>query len=273
VRLLPALGWAQHAIAGLIPNPIALGHPKLILVLVLAGMGALLRKQWPVAALFVVVAAAALVAATLHLYPLRLRLALYLVPLVLIALVAALDLAPLVTGRAGRAVGAAGLALIALVGWKPLHEAEHTARHPTTVTEMRPLLEHVKRNLLPGDIVFVHWAATAEFEYYQSVLDLPPYGSFSWFPGPLPCDDTAALTTFSQIRRAWVVFGSPPVFDKNDTNALSLQHFDRAGHRVEDRKAPGKAEVALYDNLHAPPPETPAPPSPHESLCLHLIVP
>jgi hypothetical protein len=266
-RLGSALRWVPRAITELVPNPVAVGHRGVLLVLVLVGVVVLLRRRRPAAALFVLLAAAALTAATLRLYPLRWRLALSLVPFVLLTAVASFDVAMLV--RRGRvALRAGAVALIALVGWTPVHQAFREARHPVTVTEMRPLLEHVARRLAPGDAIYVHWSGAAEFEYYQAVLHLPRYAQLRYDTAPQPCDDGRALADVGHHTRAWVVLGAPPIYDPEDNNALTLARFDLLGRRIEDRTAPGKAEVALYDELRPPPPGQA--PVPHPGQCLRL---
>jgi dolichyl-phosphate-mannose-protein mannosyltransferase len=268
-RLGSALAWAQHGIARLVPDPIAVGSPVVLLTLVTAGAFALSRRRGRAAALLLLMSGGALAAAMLHLYPLRWRLALYLVPFVVLTAVAAFDFAP-PRSPARRLLRSAALVLIAVVAWTPVHDSVVAFRHPQTVTEMRPLLQHIAQRARPGDAIYVHWTANAEFEYYAAVLGLYRDRAVTFPPAPHACDDGTAMADLAIRARVWVVMGAPPRYDPADSNAVTLAHFDHFGRRVEDLRAPGRAEIALYDELD---PGRPAPtaPVPHPGLCIRLM--
>lgn len=240
-----ALPWVADVLAGLVPNPVELAVPVLVLVLVVVGVSVLLVRDRPFALLVVAVTAAALAAGLVAAYPLKWRLALYLVPVVLLVVAASTDAAG--PGRAGRLVRAVVLVAVAIVAVHPVSEAAKTAVRPYTLTEMRSVLSHVRGAMEPTDAVYVHWTAAVLYDYYAPVLQLPARaGYFSFTEGsPCPADDPVA--GLRSHPRVWVVFAFPPMYDPADDAATSLSQFDRLGRRVEAHTAPGDVSAVLYD--------------------------
>ena len=244
-----AVPWVADVLAGLVPNPVELTAPVLVLVLAVLGAAVLVVRQTTVGLLVVAVIAAALAAGLVAAYPLKWRLALYLVPVVLLAVAASIDAAPCC--GAPRPVHVVILVALATVAVHPLHEAVTTVIRPYTVTELRPVLEHVRAAAQPGDAVYVHWTGAVLYDYYAPLLGLPARGGYFSFTERAPCPDDP-VSGLRARPRVWVVFAFPPMYDPADDADTSLSQFDRLGRRVDARAAPGNASAVLYDTSEGP---------------------
>jgi hypothetical protein len=198
-------GWFVSRWYAVAANPVhltsrAVGLPLLLFGLVrLAGFG----RRWTALAWAAV--PLALLAAAVHAYPFADRLALWVVPLVALALAATLphrldqgDLAWLLVGSAlltvvvGPAVGT-GLVRVAQV--------QH-------VEELGPLLQDLAGQRLPSDVVLVEIGSQGPFDYYARRVGTSRDGVilFASRTGTGPCDDRPALETGRFLTdRVWVV--------------------------------------------------------------------
>jgi hypothetical protein len=268
LRIGTALPWIADVVPGLVPDPIELSAQFLVLVLFLVGTATLLVRR-PAAGLMVVgVAAAALAAGLIAAYPLKWRLALYLIPVVLIAVAAALD--AVVRPRvAAMVVGVVVAGALVAVMVRPLSEAADAAATPYTVTELRSVLEKVEAAFEPTDVVYVHWTAAVLYEYYAPVLGLPPRAGYFVFregqPGTV-CSADDPLAALRAHPRIWAVFAYPPAYDPADTADAGLSQFDRLGPRVRQFSAPGRTQAVLYDTRERPNPAAPSR-TPHPGDC------
>ena len=256
LRVASSLRWVADVVSGLVPNPIELSAPFLVLALFLAGTAALLVRHPAVGLMVVGVAAAALAAGLIAAYPLKWRLALYLVPVVLLAVAAAVDV---VTGPrvAAMIVGVVVAIALAVVMVRPVSEAADAAASPYTVTELRSVLERVEAAFEPTDVVYVHWTAAVLYEYYAPVLGLPARAGYFVFKdgqegAACPADDP--LAAVRPHPRVWAVFAYPPAYDPADSAETGLSQFDRLGPRVRQFSAPGKTQAVLYDTRRGPNP-------------------
>jgi hypothetical protein len=251
LRFRSTLRWVVDVGAGLVPDPIELSAPIVVLVLAAAGAGVLLLRRPPAGLMVLGVAGAALMAGLVGAYPLKSRLALYLVPVVVLAMAAALDAVtrPRIPALAFGALAAVGLAVTAV---HPVSEAIDAARRPYTVTEMRSVLVRMKAAMEPSDVVYVHWTGVVLYKYYTPVLDLPELGGYFAFEDRFVCAQKDELDPLRAHPRVWVVFAYPPGFDPADNAATALTHFDRLGKRIDERTAPGAVRAVLYATGEAP---------------------
>lgn len=251
LRVGTALPWIADVVGGLVPNPIELTAPALVLILMAVGTGALLLRHPPAGVLVVAIVAAALAAGLVAVYPMKWRLALYLVPVVLLALGASIDAVHRGKGASvvARALAFAALAVVAV---SPIRESAQAAVHPYTVTEVRTVLAHVKATLEPADAVYVHWTAAVLYDYYAPVLGLPARTGFFSFSRPDVCSVDDPVRALRDHSRVWVVFAFPPMYEPSDDAETSLSQFDRLGPRIDARSAPGRTQAVLYDTSGDP---------------------
>ena len=125
---------------------------------------------WIVLSTFVV----ALAASALHLYPLRFRLLLFLLPMVYLLLAEGIRRIFQLTSRFG-ASPAWLLSAAVCVGllWPSLVDAKRTLVQPVRLYEMRGLVQHVQENWNDGDGILVSGGGET-FAYYSESLGLKP---------------------------------------------------------------------------------------------------
>ena len=192
------------------------------------------------------------VAAALQRYPLRGRLVLFLVPLLL--LIAAEGLGRffglLSKGNRGLAMLACG-ALIPIVLWTPVNSAVARFRWPVMADDIKPVMEYVQRNRQPDDVVYVYHGARPSFDYYA-----PFYGldTGNVITGPDRADALALKQFYNQVNRlrannrVWFIFSH--IVDcggcSGDMEAFYIQYLDQLGTAVDHFQA-SHADVYLYN--------------------------
>jgi hypothetical protein len=264
-RLGSALDWVVNLPGHLVPDPLAVKHSLVLYILVAVGVVALAWRRPAVALLFLGIVAAAICAALVRAYPLQWRLALYLVPVILLTAAAPLDLVRGVR-LPFRLLVVLPAAALAFVAAAPTSDAMSSVGRPYTRTELRPVLDKVAAHRRPGDLVYVHWTAVLLFDYYTPIVHLRRDGVVR-FAEEATCDEGAVLSRLRN-HRVWFVFAFPPGYDPDDNAAATLGHVDGTGTRLLRARAPGTAEVDLYaisDRVTGP-----APPPPHPGLCLTI---
>ena len=270
LRVGSSLRWVADVVPGLVPNPVELSAPLVVLALFLVGAGVLLVRRLPVGLMVAAVAAAALAAGLIGAYPLKWRLALYLVPVVLVAVAAAADV---VTRPRGAATVARVLVVAALVvvTIRPVSEAADAAANPYTVTELRSVLERVRAAMEPSDVVYVHWTAGVLYEYYAPVLGLPPRAGYFVFQQGTACSADDPLVPVRAHPRVWAVFAYPPAYDPADDAETGMSQLDRLGPRVHQFAAPGRTSAVLYDTRGGPNRAAPSR-TPHPGDCFNVAL-
>jgi len=190
-------------------------------------------------------------------YPLAGRLALGAVPALVVLAAAGLDARP----RWARAAAGAGVAVLA-AGW--LGPAASIVRSPTTIAEIRPVLEEVAARFGPGDHLVVHDVTEPPARYYGAHLGLVPERRLVWQPaGPAcaggPARERAEVFPAGGSGRVWVVYAYRLSTRPPDEAAQVFARLDGLARRRATVVGPG-ASAALYD-LGAPPARAPAPPA------------
>ena len=262
------LAWIGGLPGRLVPDPLAVKHSVALYVLAAVGLAGLAWRRPTVALLLAGIVGAALCAAFVRAYPVQWRLALYLVPFVLLAAAAAIDVvihAPLPL-RLLAIVPAAALVFVAVT---PTSDALSAIGRPYTRTELRPVLEKLAARRHPGDLIYVHWTGLLLFDYYSPLLHLRRDGTLGFAPRAA-CDDGASLARLEN-HRVWLVFAFPPGYDSADSAGATLAHMDRLGTRLFQARARGHAEVDLYALSNRV--TGPAPAPPHPGLCINPTSP
>lgn len=260
------LRWLPRVWRALVANPMHLALPWLTLVLAVVGAAVVAaRRGWAVAALLLVPVAVRLAAAIDESYPLAERLALDVVPPMLILLVATADvLRPPVTRSvhrrpasrpAGRTAALATLALLvptAVVAAPDVRDAVRRARTPLQITELRPVLTDVAHLRRPSDQVWTYWGSQTATVYYSKRLHFPVQRSIGLFTN-VPCDERREFLGLPAGTRIWLVGGAldprevkaPPGPGNPDDLAALQQRFARYARPVQ-RFTSHEAVAVLY---------------------------
>lgn len=261
----------------LLSDPGAMPRTLIGLAVFLVAIGAVImaRQRWPRLAALVLIVVAAGLAAEIHRYPLVGRLALFLVPLVLLLLaLGAVTLVRSTPAAVRGVVFGAVLLLLAAPFWTGLRHLRRPptaqAGTPATLQPTRHLLARLADAWRPGDTLYVSIKSQLAFRYYLTCHDCNPHGKeearlwpFEPVNGPTQTSQAlrperpslvvgspggaleSYLDDFDRLvgkRRVWFLFThTPPV----DEQALEFS-LDRQGRQVSAFRE-GTAVVLLYD--------------------------
>lgn len=185
-------------------------------------------------------------AAIFRVYPIDGRLLLAAVPVLAVLVVAGLDGALMMRGLAAAAM------VVLVAGWAA--PTIDVVRSPTTIAEIRPVLEMVARSAEPGDHVYVHDVTEPPARYYGPGLGLRPERRLMWMPaGPLCAGDVErqAVAPSGGSGRIWVVYAYRLSIRPADEADRVFRRLDALAQRRATIVRPG-ASAALFD-FRAPP--------------------
>lgn len=190
---------------------------------------------------------AALIVSAARLYPLSPgRLTIYLGTALTIALAAgAGDLARRLQTAAPFAM--AGLLLVFL----SVPEFVRTGTPPPGRAEdLKPVLSHIRDHYLPGDKIYVYWAAAPASQFYRHQYGMD---SAAWIPGGMKGDNWQAyVPELDKLRgssRVWVIFAHTAFRGSSEG---MIKYLDTIGRRRSEDSYPAStpeadATVILYD--------------------------
>ena len=153
LSIVTTLRWFWTQSVALFTDPAMLRYrwPALFLVLVLLGVVALWRARRDSALLVMAPVGMAFLAAVAHQYPYSRRLAFYLIPLVLLAIAAGIEL---IRRQVGRAQPALGVLAAAALLFAPV-SAMATALPPYEIEHHRAVWAYLQTHRQPGDAIHV----------------------------------------------------------------------------------------------------------------------
>ncbi len=243
IRLLFAGGPGAQA---------GLGYPLSPLYPVLAGIGfvALWFQRRRVAVVLVAPVALTLAAAIVRQYPFRDRLILFLVPALILAVGAAIQLAYTLLRRvsvpmAGLAAGALALgAVIPIMASPP----------PYRIEDVKSLLAQIEAKRQPGDATYVFYGAAPVMSVYAQSFG---YRRGDYLVGGCHRADSRRyleeLDTFHGTPRVWVILTHSFALYREREDILG--YLDATGNRLDEvrvvshamGRTPAPAEAYLYD--------------------------
>ena len=279
LRVGSYIPWLSRALLHLITDPVGMSLAPLAALLVVAGLAVATIRRPLVMALVLVPMGAAVAAATVAGFPLRGRLALWLLPIALIGLASAVTaLLPVHVPGSAFATGAA-LAAVVGVGFvvsRPTYRVLSLTRDPVIWSDLRPLLEAVHRQARPGDLFWVHEPDAASAQYYAIATGISPTHVLRSSVPPAPCPGDPDLAAVAARHRVWVVYGYRLSTAARTERADIVTGLNGLARQLERVSRP-QATAWLYDFAQpptAPPPAgSPAltsPPSTRSLPCLGL---
>lgn len=136
------------------------------LVLLLLGCAALVARSRQVTLLILSPAAMAFAAAILHKYPLADRLMLFLVPCLLLLMAEGFGLVYGLAVRWNRVLSLLlGAVILYVVLWHAALSTYRGFRYPTRPWDLRPVMEHIREDWRPSDIVYISGGGQASYYY------------------------------------------------------------------------------------------------------------
>jgi hypothetical protein len=227
------------------PNPVDgslhYAAPAMFGVLFLCGVVAVLRSHREKGVLVVGPIMLALAASAAGAYPVRTRVSLFLVPLLVLIVVCGLDALSRMVLRPR--VGAFGcLLLLPFAANALVHEPP-----PILPQHMRPVLRYVVEHRQPDDALWVSYGAGQAFEYYKRLIPIAGDVQMSDCNHESPREYLRQVDAERGRSRAWFLFAN---FDERP---LILAYLNAIGTRLDAFLAPPNdtrptvAAVFLYD--------------------------
>ena len=211
-----------------------------------------------------------LIAAAMHKYPFKGRQILFLIPMFLLIISEGAEYIRDKISKNSVWIGAIFMALLFIY---PVSWAAYHVRKPLTRSEIRPVLSYIQNNWQDGDIIYVHFFAQYEFEYYSKhhptpfdfndndyIIGIGPRGWYNvWRKNRIPeryktegvvsqsRDDLLKeyRNDLNQLRdrnRVWVVFTGDTTME-----SFFLSYLDSIGQRHDFFGHSGLALTYLYD--------------------------
>ena len=226
--------------------PTTLGCAFIGLICLMIGVGRMFARNKARAMILIGPLVFCLVAATLHTYPFKPRLVVFLSPMLLICIgLGAQWLATLDRRRWLRIVGTLAVVILLIM---PTARAVHDALTLTTLygrEEMRPVFKYVLEREQPEDTVYFYRGADAVFLYYRKAYGYEPQ---HWVTGgrDMPESQARYRARIEQLfkeegPRIWFVFRCDGAFERE----RMLSTLDRVATRV-DRFEVNGAAAFLY---------------------------
>lgn len=210
-------------------------------IVMLYGFFVLGRRQRPVALFLLLPTVIVVMLSAASLYPFTARVIAFLIPFFLIA--TATGASHLLTNLP-RPLQFLTPFLMALLGGSPIY-AIATTLPPSRVQHVRPILEHVKRERVVGDRIYVYYGANPAFGYYAPRIEIQPEGVVSG-----RChlaDPRSYLRELDRLRgsaRVWLV--ATHVQRSGELEQI-LAYLDRIGRRVDAITVDGAGEGQIED--------------------------
>lgn len=245
VPVLNPVGFMNN-ILELFEHPGGMTYAGLAIVLFAVGwlhLGWYRRRE---AVAMACVAAVAAAASMLHVYPTAERLALYLLPVLLLPIGAGIDFTRIHGGWR------TGVLVLLMAGLLLLHPLKTLGR-VEAVDDLGPVLAEVERRYHPGDTIWVYGGAVRVFQHYVEGRRAYAYPGANFIYGiearKEPRKYREDLGRAAGSGRAWLVFSH--IYDRGglDEDKLILLFADERGRRLESVRGDGAAAY-LYDLGH-----------------------
>jgi hypothetical protein len=255
-RGMSALRWFWESLTTLFSDVTLLRYrwPVVFVIVALMGVIALWRRSRSLALFLLCQFTIAIIAAVAQQYPLRGRLALWLLPATLLAVAAGAEwiragansLHPVMGKIAGEIVGAIFLVallvppVIALTEAPPPYEIEHH----------KDFLSYLQKNRRPGDVVYVFPLPSVGVRFYGPRFGLQ---RSDWIESVCDRNETRPylkdVDRFRGVPRLWIIAGGSRPF--RFARAAVLQYLGTIGKRTDMLSLPsstyGSITIELYD--------------------------
>jgi hypothetical protein len=209
-----------------------------------------------------------LMAAALHQYPFKGRQILFLAPLFLLVISEGVEKLREKTIKSSLMIG---IVFIGLVFIHPVSWATYHAIKPVSISQVRSVLQYIENNWQDGDIIYVHFFAQYEMDYYlkyhpepfsfekdEYIIGIAPRGWYTkWRKNQIPDRykeiDTQSRDDLSKeyirdmkqlrnLKRVWILFTGD-----NTREKFFLSHLDTMGKRLDSFGRSVLGVTYLYD--------------------------
>ena len=221
--------------------------------LIIIGVISYFFKDWYKALIIIVPVSIVSLASAMQIYPIRGRLALFLIPIIILLLAEGAGRIYIFINQWNHnAAIITYFALVLFIAWTPVNGAIDNFLSPRLGAHIKPVLTYVSENRNEDDIVYIYHGARPSFNYYA-----PFYGleGESIITG-LDLGNTQALTQFYKHvnnklnghSRVWVIFSH--IVDcggcEGDMETFYVEYLNQYGSIEEQYNVEG-ASVYRYD--------------------------
>jgi hypothetical protein len=208
------------------------GQPgaAIAVVLVMFGMVVLCRRRQWLGALVVLSTGMTLVAAALRQYPFEDRLLLFLLPLFIVAIGAAIGALQSIPWRRAPHLAGVSAAIVLVIASRPYAAIGWPTYHVTP--QVKPVLAFMLAHRQPTDDVFILGVQSNVFGYYLERSDHAPAGFVvgECYNDPRGDRYLEQLTQFRGTPRLWVLFSG----EHPSLRELLVRFLDAAGQRRDE---------------------------------------
>ena len=227
--------------------------PTLLAALALIGGLALLFRNWQMLLMLLAPLGMTSIASMMGIYPIRGRLALFLLPFFFLLLAESFRyLYALLKKWHWSIAGIAYWVLVIFILWLPIKLSLRNFRTPRIDNHLKPVMVYVSENRDAEDIVYPYHGARPSFNYYAPFYGLDEGKIITG----LDLGNTQALEQFYKHvgnkldgnPRVWVIFSH--IVDcggcEGDMETFYVDYLNQYGDILDEYRAPG-ASVYLYD--------------------------
>ncbi len=238
IRTINDLLWYSETIFATIRIPISIYFPGIVMVMMFAGFVGFYNKKNKLFFLLVLFPLIILLSASmLKLYPLHSRFLLFALPIFYLIIARGVEEFSYNINKKNVIII---IFLVLLLLAQPLFSSGRSLIQPKFRAETRPLIEHIQRNMLEGDKVYVYYATQAPFQYYVKdfeidyVIGVESRGD--------PNKYLEELDNLDLQGRIWFIFSQA----YGDEQSIYIERLEEMGKRLEHMNAFG-ADLYLYD--------------------------
>jgi hypothetical protein len=244
--------WLYKASLGVLHDPAQLALPGLVVVIAVWGVVSTARRNRVSAALLSLPVAVAIALAVTSHYPMSRRLALYLLPSILLLLTAgAVDVVavvaeklPRVRGAAWAACAVAAALLVATAGGTTVAGLRKLV-HPDEVTAGREATAFIATHQRHGDLVLIEspWGL-ANLNWYGPRLGVRKNGGFTMTSTGCRQDP---LKQLEGSGRVWILLAHRNSAEPTNRSRIYLSHFETKSSLIQSYRGAGDAGAYLLD--------------------------
>jgi Dolichyl-phosphate-mannose-protein mannosyltransferase len=264
--------WLRADTIRILHNPFQLAHPTLVVLLVVLGFVVLAYRRPSETLLVTGPLVLAVALAVTHQYPLAQRLALYLLPYLVLLLTGGLLVAdwPLPARFRPLQVGAAAVVALGLLGTAAPGGLRGISKfwRADEVTAGREVIEFVSNHRAATDLVLAEAWSSSTFQFYGPRRQVTADRIFSFTGAAKQCGPDP-LTRF-RPHRIWAVLTHHPSNEPADRTQIYLSYFAVHGALLQQYRGAGDAGAYLFDFSRPPPSPPPPLPSWIPNGCLSL---
>ena len=245
------LSWFTTYVSENIPLQFGIPYlPGLVVILILVGWLSLYHEARPVAWTFALITIFAFAASAMQLYPVKGRLALFLVPLGIILLGKSVELVQKTFVDNKVTATMVTLALGAYLLYGPLSTSIPLFITPKYFEHMRPYIDYLSASWKEDDELFVSFWAEPAFQYYAPFYHLEDVQYISSVEEDY-LNPQILQTRFAPLlgkKRVWVLFSH--VYEQGNFNERDfvIAYLDEIGTKTREFRVPNASVyLFLYD--------------------------